>query len=80
MRVRLAVDVLAADLAEGLSVTEIAERHELPMDYVYGRIRRSGLKVNLRRLRVDWTGLAEELKEHRPREIAEARGTSVGAV
>ena len=80
VRVRLAADVLAADLAEGLSVAEIGERHGLPSDYVYGPIRRLGLKLNRRTRPSDWTGLAEDLLKYRPREIAEQRGTSVGAV
>ena len=48
-------------------------------DYVYGRMRRLGLKVNPRRS-VDWTGLAEELQHRRPREIAAERDVPVSVV
>ena len=77
---RLAVDVLSADLAEGLTVAEIADRHRLPMDYVYGRIRRLGLKLNPAKRRVDWTGLAEQLERLHPRDVASLRDCSVASI
>lgn len=79
MPVRLAADVLAADLAAGRSVAEIAERHALKMDYVYGRIRRLGLTLNPRERR-DWAGLAEQLGRLHPREVAALNDCSVSTV
>ena len=73
---RLAAEVLAANLDAGLSVAGIAELHGLEQDYVYGRIRRLGLKLNRREPR-DWTRLAEQLGRMHPREVAAFNGMSV---
>ena len=62
-----------------LTVAEVAARRGETKDYVYGRMRRLGLKLNRRRS-VDWTGLAEQLQHWRPREIAAERAVSVGVV
>ena len=79
MQARLSFEVLSGDLEAGLTVAQIAARHGETKDYVYGRMRRLSLELNPRRS-VDWTGLAEALEHRRPREIAAARGVTVGSV
>ena len=79
IRARLSHETLSGDLRAGLTVAQIAERHGDTKDYIYGRMRRLGLKVNPRPF-VDWTGLVEQLRHRRPREIAADRAVSVSAV
>jgi hypothetical protein len=75
MKARIDAEVLAADLAEGLSAAQIAERRGVNLRAAYRRVHQLGLKLNSRR-KNGWSWLADDLKHYRVAEIAVRRGIS----